>query len=526
MDEKYFEEQEIDIIDVFFRLLEQWRGLLVAGLVSVVVFTSVLTVKTYTVPQDAGTEMAEASNDGVVVDYKIVDTQTEYQQACTALSQYVDYLAVKQLFDTNIYNNIDFSDSNLVTCIFEFRSENSTSNLLSLSAIYSDINNDDDFTNKIAGKYFRDYNPETLYSILSVNVSANTNDSSSRSGTITLRATLPDDIDIDEWKETLTDALDDYDAKVEEMAGSHSLNLISYNVKKADSISNFRTQNTKISEVDTAKNTYQSTMAGLTEPTRELVNEIIEDSSGSYKLRDYSSKLESQWETYKDEFESVQERLYNEAVETAQKGSKGTSTINNEITNKAGLSLRRLLKYMILGFILGDILYAVVFMVGFILRRVIRNEDDFLTATGVKNFGGVYKYPYENRLQRFLHDEKIYRYRTRRGKTINEITEDISSKLGYLDTKEITVLFIGTLSEKAKMLCEEQIMDFTKNDIKVATVNIDTVKNNIRDSVFVSMKNAFIPLLGNQTKYSDMEFVYNKLKEYNIEIIGTEYIEV
>lgn len=157
---------------------------------------------------------------------------------------------------------------------------------------------------------------------------------------------------------------------------------------------------------------------------------------------------------------------------------------------------------------------------------MVRNEDELENATGIRNFGGIYEYPYTSKLDLFLHDERIYRLRRRKGKQSDQITDDLLAKMEYLNSTQVTFLTLGKTTDKILEITSKQKKAIRVKDKTVLNLHFANVLEDSTDSMFSDMKNVFLVLIGNTTKWEDVQRLLLKFKEYNIHIIGSEYIEV
>ncbi len=500
MNDTRFNEQELDLIDLFMRLLEQWKGILVVGIVFAILLSAVMSVRKSNVETAAEEAVTE-------------DTATEdmYQQACTALSQYADYMLAKDAYDRSIFTKNDFSNCNIVTCIYQIHPDTEQVDTYALASIYSSITKDADFTDtmtKEANKYWDDVDENSLYEILGVSATQDTKIDTPSGGIITVTFRLPKDADLTKWQSCVTDAINAYHRKMGNLAGAHSIKPILSNSKAENNANLVKQQNEKYTALITAKAAYDKTFAALGKDDQATVEEIIKEGGNSYNIEDYIGSLNQKLQDIKDAKASEAK-----PAETVQPVEKPSSS---------GFSI----KYFVLGLIVGAFLYACAYLAYFILIRLVRNEKDLSTVTNTRNFGGVYEYPYDGKLATFLHDKKVYAFRTRKGKNISRICDDIISKLEFEGCNDITLVSVGKPENRAQALNDEQIKYLEDHNITVRTFNMESDFDEIADSVYAKLDNVLIEMLGNKTKWKDLAGLYLKLKEYNIAIIGSQYLEV
>ncbi|MBR4575118.1 MAG: hypothetical protein IKO16_09420 [Lachnospiraceae bacterium] len=506
MNNRLFNEQEIDLLDLLLRLVEQWRGLLISGLIFALMFSGSMYMKYGT--RDSGIinkiTLTESTN-----------VEDVYQQICTALSQYADYMLAKNTYDNSIINRSDYKNLLSVTLKYQIESleggedlGSGNSDVFTLMNLYSSIMGDGDFTESMlaeANRFWNDFNPASLGEILSITASQDTSAESRKIGLLTITCIIPNSADIHELENTMTDSLNAYHNKISPLAGQHTVKLIILTNKKINNDSLTSTHNNSYSTLINAKNTYDKTVAGLADSDKKLVDKIISENEGSYDIATYISSLDKKLE---------------EAKKQAQEADITPPQAVNQPEN-ATFSI----KYFALGFILGCFIYAGVYFTYFVLIRLVRDEHVLERASGMRNFGGVYDYPYTGSFQRFLHDKKVYSFRTRKGKSAEAINEDIVSKLIYLKDNNATVISVGKLSKRVQTFIDSQGQYLADHKIDVKTFNIEDDVSAVRDSQFIDMNNVIILLLGNRSKWVNVRDLYYKLCEYGINIIGSEYLE-
>ena len=527
-----FEEQEIeiDLLDLFWRYIEQWRALLVAGLLVMVIGLGISATRAVLIsPELEGGAVASedsADTEGIIdEEADTLDVDSEYQLACTAISQYANYQILKESYSKTILGNYDFTDCNYVNTIYEFSVSGDNKNLLVVSNLYSYMSDNGDFNETLVKIFDEDVDPNSIYDIVAISVSANTNDTESNKGTISISVKLPQSIDEDSWQSALNTAIREYYDNTVNATISHSLKKIATNSRTIDGKSIIQMQNNKLAEISSAKNTFDDTLKSLNEVTRDLIEDIIKEQSYEFRYEIYKLKLDESWEENVSKIEAAleEERL---ELERQQEESETAAADEADTIEENPITVAKVIKWMVLFFILGVVLYCMGYMAWFILYRVFRDDAELATLIDIRDFGGIYQYPYDTKWARFIHDERIYGIRHKKGRSSSVIVDDLLVKMDYSKVEALTVIVAGSMKDNMKSIVDSQ-MDFLKGKGKtIGFLNTADLSNSYEDSAFADIDNAFLVLIGGKTKYSDAAKLFAKFKEYDVKAIGYEYLEM
>ncbi len=499
MDEMRFKQQEIDLLDLFWRLFEQWRGLVIAGIIFAALLASVMYFKSGKEAESVTAEITQETS-----------TEDQYQLACTALSQYANYMLAKDSYSNSIFNKNDFKSCTHVSCTYQISLIDEVSDMYTLTNMYANISNDSTFLDNMVaavGRYWEGVDPTSLFDIMGVSATQDIYSNNPRTGILTVSTSLPESADINDWERTLTKAINTYHSKISSLLGSHSVTPIFVNSKKMNDTNYIKSQNDKYTALITSKTAYDKTYASLGKEDQALVDQIISEGDGSYNIEDYIGSLDIKLEELK--------------VQKAESEKKAAENVQPVVVERTFSP-----KYAALGFLLGVFLYACAYFMFFVFIRLVRGENELNNTIGTRNFGGVYEYPFNGAMARFMHDKRIYGFRTRKGKDIVIISDDIISKLEFIKMTQVMIISVGKASEKVNIITDEQVRYLNSHGISVQTLNIEDSAEKVRDSVFSDMDNVVIELIGNRTMWNNLYSVCSKLHEYKVNVIGSEYIEV
>ncbi len=478
MKNKQLKERDLDITDLFWKLLEQWRGIVLCGLVLALLLSAAMIVRNRHTSKKTTEVDPEVSN---------------------VLSMYSDFITKRENYNDNFFNNVDLNDCMTVTCLYEYNSAlipdrndnfHDETTLSLLNNLYNIILSDDTFRTEMINElknYWPKIDSKTLGNIM---ISSAAHTVVYGPGVITINMVIPKDKDPVELQAELTKSVYAYYDRINaNITQENTIRFVSYAFKQTDYTAELNARNSRYNPVSSGLSQYKNAYNNLDKELQRLVDDTISACGSSTDPEVYIKYIEN--------------------------GSDNTKVSTKSLLKKFG----------ILGFVVGVALYAIGYLVLIILVRRVRAEDDAEIAADIRNFGGIYEYPYNNFIRKFIHSKMIYTFRTRSGKDMDRISKDIASKLDFSGKKAYTLITLGKLSERAKALNEDQLKFMNDKGITVRTLDIDKGPSSVEDSVIAGLDSVVIELIGNKTKWMDLIQLYYKLKEYNIDIVGSQLID-
>lgn len=496
MEDIRFKQQELYLSDMIWQLIEQWRGVILAGIFFAIIALVVFCVRNNNQMSD------DVSAEGAAT----MDTEYEgtYGKISDVLSKYSNYMWLKSNYDNSFWNTNDYSDSKYVTSIYKYNIKGNETDIYFLTSVYSSILDDEEFNDAIlnvANRFWDDINVNSLNQILEISATQDAFEYEDANGRISVTMLIPKDVDKSEWETVLNEAILSYAARISGLSDANIPKQVYSRIWKADYLSLVQKQNEQFTKIMTARNYYNTAYDGLDENSRQIAIRIIDEMDNSINARDYIMALDNEMKNKEEE-----------------------NTINE--ANTSGNKIRSLMKYTLAGFAIGCILYLGLLFAYYTLSGVVHNENELYRVSGINNLGGVYEYPYANKWSRFLHDRRVYKYRTRRGKSMKQITDDLISKLRYMDCREITIFSFGDHSNAASTLADTQIECLKENQIETKIIDVEDTVMSINGSSLIGARCALIKIHGNKTRWSSLCQICAVIREYDIPIVGSEYVEV
>ncbi len=487
------EEREINLIELLWKILEQWRLVFVVALIGALLLPLLIGVKSL-----AGG--ASELDDTSIYETKL---ESDYQIVVSALSSYMQYKSLEFSYSNSVLNQIDFADGITVTSTYEIKVMDSSQRLVTLTSAFSNIQTDEEFVKRILECYdVNNSNINSIADVVTITVDVNETETNSDAAVVIVKAILPKGIDADTWSGVLTESLNNYGKKFEDTYGKYELSLISVNSIKASAASISDKQNAMITSLNTARSAYNTTYAALSAENKAVMDQIVAgvetDNSGLYSVATARKELDKIWEA---------------------KASQTVQVVDPSI--KDGFTK----KYIVVGFMLGLMLYIVIACIPFVFSKRVRNAGDLDTIFSVRKFGAIYQYPYIGVISRFVHDKKVYDFHNK-GLDAEKIAKDLSVKLKFENISNATFLAVGKTAENVNELISNQKKILESNGISVTEMNIDQEVVFIEDECFAKLENVFIQIISNESKFSMTYDLKAKLNEYKVNVVGVEFIEV
>lgn len=521
MKEINYEEQEMDLGAFLLYLLEQWRMILLVGIVAGVLVVGLGYIRSGR-PSTPPTveEIAEIAP---------LDLNAEYRNIYYTVYYYLDFKLLEDGYTkNNPYSFFDLKDSNYVVSIYRINKVDTDGDIMVISEAYRNLQSDDAFTSKLAKFYSEDMEWLSLWQMVSIDVIYNASYSDADTAVLYVRAYIPNGKTIEQWQRVVAGALKEYESNCAATIGKHEIKLVATNSRKPTAIDINRAEAGIYSGILESKTTYLNMYNSLSTTQKEVFNSIKEEKETkliekkkkpAYSIDAWIKELDKEWPAYEDKAKTS----YDAAV--VERDAR-VAAQNEAIALAASPSRHFSKKYLVLGFILGVVGYCGVAFLRLILKRVMRNEDELMAVTGIRNFGGVYEYPYDGALQRFMHDKKIYEYRRRYSKNIEAITDDVVAKLEFGGVKELTIVVLGKQSKAVSEFTKSQKQLFINKGINTSIMVIEQEVFRVADSEFCAANNILIEMISNETKWSMIGELAKRFAEYNNNIVGSEFVEL
>ena len=490
MNENRKEERVIDLLDLLMSLLERWRALLAVGIICALLISMVAGIRAVS----NGVQTVDTSANEEALD-------KEYHSLRSTLLLYLQYNYAENYYINSVLNNDDFTKANLASSTYQIKLTDAGNSVVTLESVYSDLASDSEFVSEVLAYYPLNISDSDFKDVCELEVNAKENPTD----TITLfvKALLPESLDSKTWSDGLNKALKKYSKKIAKTVGEQDVKLVSLNVLDVDSDYVSNLQNDKIKDASNARITYMNTLAGLTADDQAIIQKLV------YFIKNDGVQMTSTNSAIKKLDEVWQDKLAAEKpAEMAQP------------TIKDGFSKRNI----ILGFVFGVFVYALIVVLKAIFSDRIYSGPDVEKIISARHYGDVYKYPYSGFLNTLAHHKFVY---NRRHKSLEatKIADDLATKLGFLDENQVALVALGAIDGEEDKIIEEQIKVLESNGIAVKRMNITGAISEVKDAEFVDLGPVFVQVISGKATFTTLVELRDKLNEYELKIVGTEFVE-
>ena len=504
------EEQEIDLIDLIWRLLEQWRGMLALGLIFAMLVPGVKYIKDsreYSASQagmSSGAVISD-SDTSVLVLEQFDDDVNAAIVAYGRMQQSLDYS------ENSVLMQYDPEDYYICSLTYEITSDGTFSDTNLLLTRYLAFPESKLFYDAL-GEVLEVKDSAYLKELIAVKKGENLavwDPEQSVPVTFTILITLPDEVKSSDVEKAVTAALDTYGNSIKASACVHSVELIGA-MSNAAEINWIRTnQINKYTETVNNRKAYVNAYNALkTEAARDKVDEIV--SSDEY-LSDIREMI-----------------LDNELLRM----DSGIAESHAEAGAESAVSLPQApsfsKKYALLGLCAGILIYACIYVAYMVLSRRMRRESELQDGAGIKNFGGVYEYPYKGLIGRFLHDKNIYAFRHRKSgasfeESVKKVSDSLSSRVKFENLSEISAFRLGSSDAFGKKVMDETGKAIAEG-VKINVVNTAKRVSELKDEEILGLKSAVL-YIPSGTSMNEILNLVVRLREYDIPVLGTVFME-
>lgn len=502
------EDIEIDLIDIALSLLEQWKAVILISVVSAVI----ICLGKYAVDiqrQEADrAELAEVVNvsDGTVNIDKL--KKEEQKAVLETVDIYKDYAFRKEYLDNSIWINLDPMNYKSYEDSFRFRLKDKDGDVNSLVSAYNKLGNDERLY-KIVGedlgldkemRYIKELVSISAYQDAQTNV-LDKEQKQPDSGMISVSVILPDgegtDVEvINKLKKDLDKYIKSANKDISSKWAGHTIKPFYSGINKYMVRENANNRSDTQYKVTELSNSSQEAYNALT-PKEQKIVEIILLNDGYVDLIEKDSEEESDSET--------EPRTTAEVIEFEH--------------------VKPSVKHLVLGFAVGMFMYAGIFVGLVIVRRRLRNEHEITDYFRVRSFGGIYQYPYRGGLSRFTHDSRVYGLRHKNACNTVDVADTFLAKIRHLQYEHITMIGIGIPSDEEKSVINTQCDHLRNAGIECEVITSGDNRDAFREEMYNRIDSVLLIFFRDKTRLSDAREVMNRLREYDIDIVGGELIE-
>lgn len=471
----------IDIKELFWRILEQWKAIIAFAIIIAILFSGMTYVKSGFSGQDEKnqrtygeilSELDPADREAVLSVIKEKDTLDAFQR----------YISESPFMNLDPFNVPSLSMTWVVN------SENSINK--QLAALYINEMSSSDIVDSINEAWDFRYESEQVKELLiaETEISLETEDNMD-SNVLKLTLYIPDGEDSEKAKEAIEAVIPQITAKLYSKVGEHTLSFIS--------------GNTQI----------------ISDPTM---------ADAQYNIYNRLNSLINQFTTFKNNLTAGQKSIYEELSAVKETETEVPENIEpvDEAPGRSVLSKRNLL----IGFILGGLLYCGIYLLYFVFSGRVFSLSVLEQSFGVRSLCEWHTKKAKGILQFLTNDALIYKKRHKghldMEAEIERITESVVNHFKEKEKAKLLLACNNNISDNTEKFTQALIRKLNENNVSVyeGKVNIkeglSLGENAVSDNDTVAMV-----MDSKHSGVKDVKDVLNKCQYCNKPFLGVAYLD-
>ena len=487
-------EVEINIKEMIWDLLEQWKAVLITSLVMALLVTGAKYLKEKNAYEDAIRERDELAQSGLSYEEQIATIynslpEEEKMNVEIVLNQAEWIGMVKKYMNESILLNTNPTNQRTLNLDYYINVTSETEkNVGAIVYGYAGYLDDKEFINSVCGSIAPEADIKYIPELIKVSTdltgkgSSPGYDSGADGAMIEVSVVLPEDADPKVVEAAVTSALTSFTPELNNKISRHNIQLIksseSY-VYNSEAINN---KNNLLYAINNLQNNSKNMQNTLSDRQKDAIESILE-------IR----------------------------KESAEPSNASVGDNNEKASDDKQLSKPRIsTKYMLVGFVMGTILYSLVYVILFVLKGRIEHASDVEKYVHARLFGETYIKDNHRGLSTLFHSRLIDRCRFRGYLDIDEQIKIISSSLEavckYGDIKAVDFISVT---------CTDDRINAIVSQMKKKGVNIQVyeLSGNINEKELLDTNN-IVYIVHKKDKHNIITKMTDIYAKYDKNILG------
>ena len=546
------DEAEIDLIDVFIRLLIQWRPIMVISIICGVLVFIISYQKDISRYHEELAEREEIlsahEEEERERQEQLADAKKELQEAQKKQEQEKERLeeeeknrtiddlkgdeivSVEEAIQKQVrLNQIIESKNNSIQYTLDpynkrslsiryYISDAKNSDLASIKDYYMTFSCGESMRSAIAASY-SDIQPKDLNGMLTASTGYTDNYADNVDGFFSVSFNLLDNMDSDKTAQTINNVLQKIQPTVSSQIGSHTLRKVFVD-EQTYIDTNLRDQQTSIdNDIASARNDLRSAISTLS------------DVQFSFFLQRTNE------ENIDTDYTENDIGIVNTVKETPENGLDLSTTDieENSAENDEDEELEDIVipsysvKNLILGLLLGVFLFGFIEIIKILLNPAIYTADGFSDISGIRTFGEIRQYPYTKKWQKFWYDKKLY-HRIRKKYLFNDAHQKEISDLmtAYLQHSDISDFYFVSLTQQTEFehaFYSQLTASLKSVQNQIEQIDLSSMDPSQIENTFFQTHYVFLLLSIGRSKYKDISAFFEICNQHQVQICGTIFTE-
>ena len=504
-------EQNIALVDCLLLFLEKWRCWVAAGILFAVLvsgFKYSLDMREYRSQLNHGEEARFEAD-------LLSQSESPFYQA---LVQYSNWMDRRNYFNNSFLMKVDAAREHRLVLRYYIKPEKgSDADINTIGNYYTTLTSDNVFLKKMAEAMEISGENQYIRELISINPLQQEVAAADTKGTaFTVLTILVNDSDRTRIRNAVTEYMYSMRDKLSKVMGSFSIELVSTEEAVVDNQARIISQNESYTAMMRSEKAFFELYNAMTNTERSDLNAILMEGEVN-KWLENARLTTGDAETVSDVTEDHENEDAIAQVESSPAQAQASKP-----------SFKIL--FAVLGFFVGIFLYAAAFLFRLLTDPRIRNEKEIQMLTGVRSYGGIYEYPYKSLPARFAHCRMVYNLRHKKAgrpeMDAKKTALAIAARAGHIKAEGLSLITLGKsgiweeriLSRQKKILSEER-------NLEVRRIRADQGVSSINEDDFRTMPPAVIVLLSGITTPAMVSNLLLRLEEYDIPVVGTEFLE-
>ena len=487
----------INLKEVIWDLLQQWKAVLIAALIMMLLLTGLKHFKD-TRAYDASKAAQETAEQVDIsaeerIENILAALPDDERMTVEYMSKQEDWMiAEKEYISNSILMNTNPASQRTLTLDYLITAaDGSDSNMFSLLNGYSGFSSNEEFVQSVGDAIAPDADRKYIAELIRVGNGSNyivnegkslVTNSDDDSAVISYYIVLPEETDAEEVEKAATNALKEYSSRLSSKIGKHSIELLNSSESyqyNADLINN--------------RNNIIYGVYNMTNNTKNMKNSLSDAQKAAVESISAIKKEVANVDGVADAAESA-------APEP----------------QKPGFSK----KYALMGFVLGAFAYAFAYLILFIMRGCVNSASDAEYYTQNRLLGEVYGDRKPTGLAKLLHSSLVdnirYRGKTDAAAQVSKAVDAVDAACEHAQTKKLT-LFDMTGGAGAQT---GDIINGIRG--KGIDVNIVDAANGVEDKNLLDVEDSVL-LIGPETKIPLLSGLMSLCADYDVRSLGSIY---
>lgn len=567
------ENVELNLIDICWKLLMQWRPIIVFSLLMALAVSGLKYYKDVSAYKASAQTVKEQKTKKTSYTEKDIEklkdklSDTELNAVETAVFNQRKILTDQKYLDSSILMQIDSQNKHVVYIDYYISgAKPKFSELLCRS--FSSRFYDRDVLQKLSKTMNEDIDSADLQKVMgeliNVDYSGTTQSVSTATGdgyqvstevypVITVSVVLPSDTDSTAVVKAVNSSMKSISKDLNKSVGKHRLNFLeSYDKYTVDN------------DLKDTQNRVKDEILSSQSANATAVDSFTEDQKCLYKLEVINLKDEMGIDVTENSNEKLSKTT--NLTELSDDETTDSSTGDSKSSEDSLIMAKAekpsfLIKYFVIGFVIGLFIYIVCYIIFVALRNRVNSGDEIADVTRLRKFGEYHAYT-KTGFARFIWSKLIYEVYYRKYLSIEETSkyaaDGINASIKLMKNVNVTSEIVSTVPLKndaeAKRLSLSSGID-GDNDNIVTILSLDTFTHN--DQEFISALSKTLTGLGitvvkkqlnieqiltdaevikslgtvvlvvtyNHTNYSELDALLEIIKKYCLSLMGYVYVD-